>query len=418
MSGDRTTPANASLPAGGTVHWIGTGLSSGRSGLGVLSDRAERLVVWDRTAERARLRLAALGLADRAEARALGRGALEAEVRAGDVVVSMLPATEHAGLLRLAVARRAHFACTSYTSPELAEWAQAASTVGVVVLTEAGLDPGIDHLMAHLLVERARREVGDTAASVAFTSYCGGIPAVPNDFRYRFSWAPYGVLAALGSPARYIEEGRPRTATRPWQATRTLVLAGEAFEVYPNRDSLPFVAQYGIPDGWELETFVRGTLRNAGWRAAWTEVFDTVLTGDETRVRALAKELADRYPTTDADRDRVVLSIELTVRDPDGGTRWRGAHLLDVTGDESESAMARCVSLPLAHGVTRILDGALPAGLNRAADSADEAARWMDFLSGHGVRSTFDCPPDTTTDPHHPLIERGDPPKGEARHGA
>ncbi|MFJ5531755.1 saccharopine dehydrogenase C-terminal domain-containing protein [Streptomyces sp. NPDC093261] len=389
MSGDRIVPAS------GVVHWIGTGLSTGRSGLGLLSERAGRLLVWDRTAERADRRLAALGLAGRAESRALRPGALEAQVRPGDVVVSMLPATEHPALLLLAAGQGAHFACTSYTSEALAEQAAAAARAGLVVLTEAGLDPGIDHLMSHLLVERAREEIGDRAASVTFTSYCGGIPAEPNDFCYRFSWAPYGVLAALRSPAHHIDGGRRRTVRRPWQATRTVVLGGEPFEVYPNRDSLPFVSQYRIPDGWHLETFVRGTLRNAGWRAAWTEVFDTVLTDDETRIRSLAKELADRHPTTEADRDRVVLSVGLTVKDADGGTRWQGSRLLDLTGDDTESAMARCVSLPLAHGVTRILDGALPAGLNRAAEDTEEAARWLRFLAAHGVPTTFTQTPPT-----------------------
>jgi saccharopine dehydrogenase (NADP+, L-glutamate forming) len=196
------------------------------------------------------------------------------------------------------------------------------------------------------------------------------------------------VLAALRSPARYIEGGEIRTAVRPWEATRPLVLGGEAFEVYPNRDSLPFVAQYAVPPGWRLATFVRGTLRNAGWYTAWSEVFDTVRAGDEDRIRALAAELADRYPTTAADRDRVVLTVELTVRDSDGATRWHEARLLDVSGDAAESAMARCVSLPLARGVVGILDGALPAGVNRAAESADEAARWIDFLAEHGLRMT------------------------------
>jgi len=377
------------VPTSGTVHWIGTGLSTGRSGLGLLCDHAERVLLWDRTTERAARRLAALGLAGRAEVRALDPGAVEAHVRAGDVVVSMLPAAEHVGLLRLAIARRAHFACTSYVSEALSEQADAAADVGVVVLTEAGLDPGIDHLMAHHLVEQARQQVGDSAASVTFTSYCGGIPAVPNDFRYRFSWAPYGVLVALGTPAQYIEAGLRRTARHPWEATRPLQLAGEGFEVYPNRDSLPFIAQYGIPDGWQLGTFIRGTLRNAGWRQAWTQVFDTVRTGDQARVRSLAGELAERYPTTETDRDRVVLSVALAVRNADG-RQWRGACLLDLVGDETESAMARCVSLPLAFGVTRILDAALPSGLHRAAETADEATRWMDFLNSHGVRSTFD----------------------------
>ncbi|MGW2857013.1 hypothetical protein ACWDAZ_35580 [Streptomyces sp. NPDC001215] len=77
MSDDRIVPAS------GVVHWIGTGLSTGRSGLGLLCERAERLLLWDRTAERADRRLAALGLAGRAEARALRPGALEAQVRPG-----------------------------------------------------------------------------------------------------------------------------------------------------------------------------------------------------------------------------------------------------------------------------------------------------------------------------------------------
>ena len=234
------------------------------------------------------------------------------------------------------------------------------------------------------------------------------------------------MLAALRSPARYIEGGELRTAERPWEATRATVLGGEAFEVYPNRDSLPFVAQYAVPQAWRLATFVRGTLRNEGWSAAWTEVFDTVRAGDEARIRALAAELADRYPTTEADRDRVVLTVELTVREvPDGAgkdsggaIRWRGAQLLDVTGDATESAMARCVTLPLVRGVAGILDGALPAGVNRAAETADEAARWIDFLREHGLPITSHRPPDPSTDPHDPLIERGEPPKGEARHGA
>ncbi|WP_155059087.1 saccharopine dehydrogenase C-terminal domain-containing protein [Streptomyces blattellae] len=383
-----TTEAAAPAPTSGTVHWIGTGLSTGSSGLGLLCDRAERVVLWDRTAERAADRLTALGLAGRAEVRALSDDALQDAVGAGDVVVSMLPAAEHLRLLRLALDRRAHFACTSYVSDALAEQAAAAADAGVVVLAEAGLDPGIDHLMAHRLVERARAAVGDTAESVDFTSYCGGIPAVPNDFRYRFSWAPYGVLAALGSPARTIDEGVERPVARPWEASRTHRLGGEVFEVYPNRDSLPFVAQYGVPEGWRLRTFVRGTLRNEGWRKAWSDVFTTVSTGDQEEIRSLAKDLAARYPTTDADRDRVVLSVALDVR-ATGGARWQGSYLLDLTGDETESAMARCVSLPLVTGITRMLAGALPAGLNRAAESADETARWMELLDAAGLHSTF-----------------------------
>ncbi|CAM5560077.1 hypothetical protein SALBM311S_03599 [Streptomyces alboniger] len=152
-----TTEAAVPAPASGTVHWIGTGLSTGPSGLRLLCDRAERVVLWDRSAERAADRLTALGLAGRAEVRALTDDALKDAVGAGDVIVSMLPAAEHPRLLRLALDRGAHFACTSYVSDALTEQAAAAADAGVVVLTEAGLDPGIDHLIARSGAELPRR---------------------------------------------------------------------------------------------------------------------------------------------------------------------------------------------------------------------------------------------------------------------
>ncbi|TPQ20901.1 saccharopine dehydrogenase C-terminal domain-containing protein [Streptomyces sporangiiformans] len=384
--------------AGGTVHWVGTGLSTG-SGLRVLADTAHTVVVWGRTQERAQSCLSRLGMTGRAAVRGYDPARLAGELRAGDVVVSMLPATEHPVLLRLCIERNAHFACSSYASEALLAEAPAAEKAGLAVLAEAGLDPGIDHLFADLLVARGREVVGDGPATAEFTSYCGGIPAVPNEFRYRFSWAPRGVLGALRAPARYIEDGTEKTVDLPWTVTRPHVLDGEGFEVYPNRDSLPYLSQYAFPAAWRPRTFVRGTLRLAGWLDAWADVFATVRTGDGDRIAALADDLAVRHPTTDADRDRVVLAVSLDLRGADG-TEWRGAYLLDAVGDADESAMARCVSLPLAHGVARILDGDAPAGLRLAAQGGQDARRWLDFLGTHGIRWRYDESPATAQAPN------------------
>jgi len=374
------------MPASGNVHWIGAGLSTG-SGLRVLCDLATRVCLWTRSAARAEERLASLGLSERAAARTYDPAVFAAELEPGDVVVSMLPATEHLGLLQLCVARGAHFSCSSYVSEPILGEAPAATKAGIVVLTEAGLDPGIDHLLAHRLVALGREATDDRPATATFTSYCGGVPAEPNEFRYRFSWAPRGVLTALLSPARYLSEGEERVAERPWEATRKHVLAGETFEAYPNRDSLSFIEQYGVPKHWRLDTFVRGTLRLDGWHDAWTEVFAVLRTGDTDRIAALADDLAARYPTTSEDRDRVVLSVGLGLRTDDGAT-WSGQYHLDAVGG-AESAMARCVSLPLAFGVAAILDGTMPPGLRRAAESADEAAKWLEFLEANGIRCAF-----------------------------
>jgi hypothetical protein len=376
------------VPASGTVHWVGAGLSTG-SGLAAVCAHADRVRLWHRTEERAAEALDRLGLTGRAEPRAHTLDALTAELAPGDVVVSMLPAPEHAPLLAACVRRRAHFACSSYVSDAVLQQVPAAVDAGLVVLTEAGLDPGIDHLFAHDLVGRAREAIGDGApASYRFTSYCGGVPAVPNDFRYRFSWAPLGVLNALRSPARYVEGGTETTAQRPWEATRAHVVDGEVFEAYPNRDSVPFVEQYGLPAAWRPQTFVRGTLRLGGWRRAWEPVFEELKTGDDTRIAALARELAAAHPTTDADRDRVVLAVSLAVS-ARNGTSWSGTYLLDLVGDEEESAMARCVSRPLALGVRHVLDGSLPAGLTRAAETPGRSRQWLDELARDGVPFTL-----------------------------
>ncbi|WET76277.1 saccharopine dehydrogenase NADP-binding domain-containing protein [Amycolatopsis sp. QT-25] len=363
------------------VHWVGTGLSTG-PGLAVLAEQT-RVVLWGRTETKAEDCLKRLGVTG--EPRAFTPEALAAEVDAGDVVVSMLPGTEHPGLLRICLDNGAHFACSSYASDAIRDGADKAAAAGLTVLTEIGLDPGIDHLFADVLVERASRALGpDARVTAAFTSYCGGVPAEPNEFRYRFSWAPRGVLTALLTPAHYVESGEKHVADRPWEVARPLELDGEQFEVYPNRDSLPYIRQYGVPEPWRLDTFVRGTLRLDGWLDAWADVFAELRRGDSDRISELADVLAARHPTRPQDRDRVVLAVELSARRADGRT-WSGRYALDLVGDPGASAMARCVSLPLALGIGELLEGALPAGLVQGAPDPTAAARWLDRLAAWGL---------------------------------
>jgi len=366
------------VPPTGRVHWIGAGLSTG-SGLRLLAELHE-VVLWARTVDRAERCLAKVGATASATPQAFDHDALSAALRPGDVVVSMLPATEHLALIRLCLDRSAHFACSSYLSDDIAALAPAAAERGLVVLTEAGLDPGIDHLLAHRLVA----EAGDVEGTAAFTSYCGGLPAVPNEFRYRFSWAPRSVLTALRTPARYVDHGQTVTVDHPWEATRAHSIGGEKFETYPNRDSVPFIERYRMR--WPLETFVRGTVRLDGWLDAWADVFPVL--ADDSRLDAVAADLARTHPMTEEDLDRVILSVALRVSGEDG-PRWSGEYLLDLTGDRTETAMARTVSVTLACGVVDILTGATTPGLHCAAEDDETATRWLAFLGEHGVVCEF-----------------------------
>jgi hypothetical protein len=371
----------------GRVHWLGTGLSTG-SGLGLICDGVPSTMLWGRTEAKAEACLDRLGLSGRAVTRALEPGALEAELAAGDLVVSMLPASWHSDILQLALDSEAHFACSSYVSPDMAAQAQTARKAGLVILTESGLDPGIDHLLGHELVRRAAAAIGDRPATARFTSYCGSNPAVANEFRYLFSWAPLGVLTALLTPARYIADGVEKVGERPWEAVEKLTISGEPFEVYPNRDSLPFVATYRFPATWQLETFVRGTLRLDGWSEAWAQVFTRLREEDDDGIAALADDLARRYPNTPADRDRVVMAVALEVSAGDG-TTWSGDYVLNAVGDDTESATSRLVTVPLAGGSLEIVGGRTAPGLHQAADASESVRRWLTFLSAQGITAEF-----------------------------
>ena len=73
--------------------------------------------------------------------------------------------------------------------------------------------------MAHDLVARYRASPAYHADNVpSFTSYCGGVPKIANAFKYKFSWAPVGVLKALRSPSRSLRDFKELKVDRPWNA--------------------------------------------------------------------------------------------------------------------------------------------------------------------------------------------------------
>jgi saccharopine dehydrogenase-like NADP-dependent oxidoreductase len=142
----------------GSVHWVGAGLSNG-SGLRRVAERADRMMLWNRNLARVEELAGRLKLPAAVEMRPFKLAELSRALSAGDIVVSMLPATQHAALLETCIERRAHFACSSYVSDAISELVPVAARAGLVVLTESGLDPGLDHLLARELVARGHQRV-------------------------------------------------------------------------------------------------------------------------------------------------------------------------------------------------------------------------------------------------------------------
>jgi saccharopine dehydrogenase (NADP+, L-glutamate forming)/spermidine synthase len=154
---------------------------------------------------------------------------------------------------------------TSYVSDEMRALDAEARNRGVLLLNECGLDPGIDHMMAVEVIRRVEREGGRITS---FVSYCGGLPApesADNPLRYKMSWSPRGVLVAARSPVRFLRGGEiveHPTPYLPGGAAAVHVPGAPALEGYPNRDSVPYRALYGLEHAHDV---LRGTLRYPGW---------------------------------------------------------------------------------------------------------------------------------------------------------
>lgn len=364
-----------------TVHWCGTGLSSG-PGLRRLIDEGHDIRLWhiDEAAARALVAPREVILRDYSEA------ALEAEISPGDVVVSMLPTDLHLPLARIALRHRAHFVCSSYITDGLRALDNHAREAGVALVAEVGLDPGIDHLMAHDLVADYRAS-GKVARgnTISFRSCCGGFPAVPNAFRYKFSWSPLGVLRALKAPSRSIRHFAELSVRRPWDALQRYdapLPRPETFEVYPNRDSLPYRAEYRFDPEWRIEDFMRGTIRPLGWADAWQPIFaalDDTAPGHDDRLTALADRLWRENAYAPDEADRVVLAVELAVK-RDGVAIWHKAWALDAQGDARGSAMARLVSGMMSYAVESILAHEIAAGVHSAPHDPKLVKRWLGAL--------------------------------------
>ncbi len=190
---------------------------------------------------------------------------LKQEVSAADLVISMVPYSFHPKVAEFCIAHKKHMVTTSYVSEAMKKLDSDARKAGIIILNEVGLDPGIDHMEAMRVIHEIHDKGGKL---LSFISFCGGLPAPEantNPYGYKFSWSPVGVLLAGKNSAQYLWDGKkvfiPAEKLFESYTFRTIEGLG-VFEGYPNRNSLPYIDLYSVP---ETKTMLRGTLRNIGW---------------------------------------------------------------------------------------------------------------------------------------------------------
>ena len=373
-----------------SIHWIGAGLASG-PGLVSLANKWNEATVWDMSLERAHelqnevddsatLHVKQLNLADEKSLQTFCD-----TLNNGDIIISMLPATFHVQVAHIALDENCHLVTSSYLNDEMIALNDQAFDKGLSFVNEVGLDPGIDHLLTHLIVEKARKAgVLGKGNQLDFLSYCGGFPVTTNDFAYKFSWTPLGVLTALKNPAQLVQDGVETTIPTAWENIKDISIHGETFEAYANRNSIPFIKEYALADETNLRTFVRGTLRLSGWEAAWQDIFKTMENATMDALKNLSDELWSKYQYDDGEEDRVVLYVALNSKDENGNT-WEASLTLDTTGTGWQSAMANTVSYTVAEAVSALMENRLAPGVQAAPHDIAEARRWLKGLNQKGI---------------------------------
>jgi saccharopine dehydrogenase-like NADP-dependent oxidoreductase len=204
-----------------------------------------------------------------------------AEIQKADIVISMLPAHLHIEVARDCLIYKKHMVTASYISDAMQELDAAAKANGLIFMNEIGLDPGIDHMSAMKVIDEIRAKGGKMLLFESFCGGLVAPESDTNLWNYKFTWAPRNVvLAGQGGAAKFIQEGTYKYIpyNKLFRRTEFLEIKGFGrFEAYANRDSLKYRSIYGLDDAL---TVYRGTVRRVGFSKAWDLLVQLGMTDD------------------------------------------------------------------------------------------------------------------------------------------
>jgi len=338
-----------------------------------------------------------------------------------DIVISMLPAHMHIEVAKDCIVLKKHMVTASYISDAMASLDESAKQNGLVFMNEIGLDPGIDHMSAMKILDEIRAKGGKMLLFESFCGGLVAPESDDNLWNYKFTWAPRNVvLAGQGGSAKFIQEGTYKYIPYHKLFRRTEFFEVEGygkFEGYANRDSLKYRNVYGLDD---VLTLYRGTIRRVGFSRAWNvfvqlgmtddtyiidnsdtisyrefvnlflpyhptdsveiklrlqlgieqddiiwdkllelDIFNpkkTVGIKDATPAMILEKILSDKWTLNPDDKDMIVMYHKFGF-EIDGEEHQIDSKMVCIGDDQTYTAMAKTVGLPVAMATLAILNG-------------------------------------------------------------
>ena len=208
-----------------------------------------------------------------------------------DAAIDLLPQPLMRDAVVASIKTRTPLVTTNYAK-SIADLAPAAEKAGVSIMTECGLDPGID-----LVLYAHAAHQFDTVTTI--DSYCGGIPepkARVEPLSYKVSWNFDMVLASQNRDSVLIEDGKRVVVPGASQHDNAFIHQIEvdglgALEAIPNGDAPHYAAMLGAVKG--LQRTGRYSLRWPGWSAFWAPLKKIGFLSDQP-VQGLAASITPR----------------------------------------------------------------------------------------------------------------------------
>lgn len=345
----------------------------------------------------------------------------EAAIKKADIVISMLPARFHIEAAQDCIRFKKNMVTASYVSKEMKALDQEVKDNGLIFMNEIGVDPGLDHMSAMKVINRIRDKGGKILLFESFTGGLVAPESDTNLWNYKFTWNPRNVVVAgQGGVAEFIQEGKFKYIPyhRLFRRTEFLHVEGYGkFEGYANRNSLDYRSIYGLED---ILTLYRGTIRRVGFSRAWNMFVQLGMTDDTyhlqdsenmsyrdfvnsflpysptdsvelklrhnlkidqddimwdklleldlfnatkkigiknaTPAQALQKILEEKWTLAPEDKDMIVMYHKFGY-ELNGERKQIDSTMVHIGKDQTQTAMAKTVGLPLAIATLAILNG-------------------------------------------------------------
>uniref|UniRef100_A0A8C9F7K2 Aminoadipate-semialdehyde synthase n=1 Tax=Pavo cristatus TaxID=9049 RepID=A0A8C9F7K2_PAVCR len=296
---------------------------------------------------------------------------LSSLVKKHDLVISLLPYSVHPLVAKKCIKNKVNLVTASYLTPAMKELQESVEAAGITVISEMGLDPGLDHMLAMECIDKAK-EVGATVRLADCVCFCQGfisnaVPLTPAHFGayHQCVMDSFQVITVFNhiilllqgyskTMGGFVKLGLINPDPSPLLNSTTPRLTWK--ELMCKLVEIQSPAEYSVLKEAVFNKLDKdkSQLEAVEWLGLLGE--EPVPAADSI-VGALAKHMETKLPFGTGERDMIVMRNEIGLRHPSGHLEDKFIDLVVYGDNNGYSAMAKTVGYPTAIAAKMVLDG-------------------------------------------------------------